>query len=299
MLRTSAASTGATALRALFGTAVGFFIGAALLIAIGGDHAALWVALPLATLLAAYAPGTAPFAVGQAAFTVAIIVLLNILAPVGWRVGVVRFEDVGLGALVSVLAGVLFWPRGAARVVGDDMADAFHWGGIYLVQATAWALGSRSSRPEAGSSAFSAALRLDDALRALQAERGTKRVAKEELARLIGGTMRVRLTAQSLASVAPPPAAPAPERRALVEESVVVAGLCDDLAGRLGRASTTVAQEFATVVADDAPELHAPGQLSGYGLWAQEHLRHIRTNLATLQVPAAAVSAQRQRPWWR
>ena len=44
---------------------------------------------------------------------------------------------------MSALAGVLFWPRGASKVVADDFADAFHRGGIYLVQATAWALGAR------------------------------------------------------------------------------------------------------------------------------------------------------------
>jgi len=297
VLRTNAASTGATALRALLGTAVGFFIGAALLIAIGGDHTALWVALPVAALLAGYAPGTTPFAVGQAFFTVAIVVLINILAPVGWRVGVVRFEDVAIGAGVSMAAGLLFWPRGAGRVVGDDLAEAFHWGGVYLVQATAWALGSRGSRPDAGQPAVSAALRLDDALRAFQAEQGAKPVPKQELAHLVNGTMRLRLTAQSLASVGPHPAAPAPERRALVEESVVVAGLCDDLAGRLGKSSVTAAQELAAVLAGDGEPM--PAEFSGYGLWAQEHLSHIRGTLAEMQGPADEVSSRRRQPWWR
>ncbi len=83
VLRTSAASTGSTAWRALAGTAVGFFVGAALLVGIGTTGPALWAALPLAVLVAAYAPGTTPFLVGQAAFTVTIVVLFNLLAPAG------------------------------------------------------------------------------------------------------------------------------------------------------------------------------------------------------------------------
>ena len=53
-----------------------------------------------------------------------IAVLFNLLAPVGWRVGVVRIEDVAIGCAVSFAVGILFWPRGVASVVGDDLADA-------------------------------------------------------------------------------------------------------------------------------------------------------------------------------
>ena len=48
------------------------------------------------------------------------------------------------------MVGAFFWPRGASKIVGDDLADAFHRGGIYLVQATAWALGMRPALPDAG-----------------------------------------------------------------------------------------------------------------------------------------------------
>ncbi|WP_235022708.1 FUSC family protein [Amycolatopsis alkalitolerans] len=97
VLRTNAASTGATALRALVGTVLGFVIGALLLLAIGTGPTALWIALPVAVLVAAYSPGALPFTAGQAAFTVVISLLFNILAPAGWQIGVVRIEDVALG----------------------------------------------------------------------------------------------------------------------------------------------------------------------------------------------------------
>ncbi len=114
VLRTSAASTGATAWRGLAGTVVGFVIGAALLVGIGTNPDALWAVLPVAVLVAAYAPGTTPFLVGQAAFTVTIVVLFNLLAPVGWTVGLLRIEDVAIGCAVSLAVGVLFWPRGVS-----------------------------------------------------------------------------------------------------------------------------------------------------------------------------------------
>ena len=206
VLRTNAASTGATALRALAGTAVGFFIGAGLVILIGSDVTALWVALPIAVLIAAYTPGTFPFAIGQAFFTVTISILYNILVPVGWKVGVIRLEDVAIGAGVSAIVGAFFWPRGASRIVGDDLADAFHRGGLYLVQATAWALGMRPAFPDAGSATTSAGTRLDDAMRAFLAEQGTKKVPKDQVWRLVSGTRRLRLTALSLT------ASPRPKR---------------------------------------------------------------------------------------
>ena len=45
------------------------------------------------------------FAAGQAAFTVVVIVLFNIIAPAGWRIGVLRVEDVALGCAASLVAG--------------------------------------------------------------------------------------------------------------------------------------------------------------------------------------------------
>jgi len=60
---------------------------------------------------------------------VVVAVLFNLLVPEGWRIGVLRIEDVAIGCAVSVVAGTLFWPRGAAAVVGNDLADAFHAAG--------------------------------------------------------------------------------------------------------------------------------------------------------------------------
>ena len=80
VLRSNATTTESTALRALVGTVIGFVVGALLILGIGTSTPALWAALPIAIALAAYAPGVLPFTFGQAAFTVVVVVLFNLLA---------------------------------------------------------------------------------------------------------------------------------------------------------------------------------------------------------------------------
>ena len=110
------------------------------------------------------------FAAGQAAFTLTLLILYNILAPVGWKVGLVRIEDVAIGCAVSVVIGTLFWPRGVASVVGDDLADAYRTGAEYLTQAVDWSLGLRAAPPTEAPAAITAGIRLDEALRGFLAD---------------------------------------------------------------------------------------------------------------------------------
>jgi uncharacterized membrane protein YccC len=298
VLRTNAASTGSTALRALLGTAAGFAIGGALVVAIGSSATALWVALPIAALVAAYAPGTAPFAVGQAAFTVFIVVLFNLLAPVGWKVGVVRIEDVGLGCAVSLLVGSLFWPRGVAAVVGDDLADAYRTGATYLRGALEWVSGSRRAEPDQAMAVVTAGVRLDHALRAFLSEQGTKHIAKQELWRLVGGTQRLRLTAHAVAQLPPDVSEDsAGMRAALGQRAATLEAWYERLASLLGRPRPGPATELA------APAFDGPGvegtPRSPQLIWLSEHLDHLTEHLAELVQPAARVAEIRRRPWWR
>ena len=108
-----------------------------------------------------------------------------------------------IGCLVSLVVGVLFWPRGASSVVGDDLADAFRRGAAYLSQSVDWALGTRAEPPEAGAAAATAGIRLDEALRGFLAEQGAKRVSKEDLWMLVMASMRLRLTASRWGLKAP------------------------------------------------------------------------------------------------
>ena len=205
-LRTNAAGTQATALRSLAGTVVGFGVGGALLAATGTGPVALWIVLPVAVFVATYTPGTAPFLLSQAAFTITNVVAFNLLtlAGSGWHVGYVRVEDVAIGCAVSLFVGTLFWPRGAGPLVGDNLADAFRSGAVYLIQAVDWALGLPRDEPDTAIAAVTAGTRLDDALRGYLAEQGAKRLSKEDLWQLVMASMRLRLIAHSLAGLRGP-----------------------------------------------------------------------------------------------
>ncbi len=245
VLRTSAASTESTALRALGGTVIGFVVGALLILGIGTSTSALWAALPIAIAVAAYAPGTLPFTVGQAAFTVVIVVLFNLLAPVGWRVGLLRVQDVAIGCLVSLVVGVLFWPRGAASVVGDDLADAFRAGAVYLRQSVDWALGTRALPPDAGPTAVTAAIRLDEALRGFLAEQGAKHLSKQDLWMLVTATMRLRLTAYSLAGLQAPEPAGVHRHRGMTDVRRLLSEAAAELAAFYERVAVLVGRPAA------------------------------------------------------
>jgi uncharacterized membrane protein YccC len=204
VLRSNALGTGRSIVSALAGTAVGIVVGALLVIGIGTHEAVLWGVLPLAVFLAAYSPRAISFAAGQAGFTVVLFVLFNIIQPVGWSVGLVRVEDVAIGFAISLLVGLLFWPRGAAALLLDELAAAYARSADYVV-ATARRLSKGGSASDdaarAGRAADAALHRLDDAFRQYLAERSATAYNVEDVAALVGGAMRVRRAAQSLAAL--------------------------------------------------------------------------------------------------
>jgi uncharacterized membrane protein YccC len=203
VLRSNALGTGWSILSALAGTAVGIVVGALLVIGIGTHQTVLWGVLPLAILLAAYAPRAISFAAGQAGFTVVLFVLFNIIQPVGWRVGLIRVEDVAIGFAISLGVGLLFWPRGAGALLRDDLAAAYARAADYVAAAAREVIegGEPGEAARAERVADGAIHRLDDAFRQYLAERSATQVNVEDVAALVGGASRVRRAAQSLVSL--------------------------------------------------------------------------------------------------
>ena len=205
VLRSNTLNTGQDAVRAMLGTVAGFLVGAALLAGIGTNTTLLWFLLPLAVFLAGVAPAVISFAGGQAAFTLTVVILFSILQPAGWRVGLVRIEDVALGAGVSLVVGVLFWPRGAAPALRQALAQAYADGAGYLASTVR----SGTSRGNPGTPALpalagdaaraaAASRRLDDAFRTYLAERGAKRFPLADVAGLVTGVAGLRLGADAV-----------------------------------------------------------------------------------------------------
>jgi uncharacterized membrane protein YccC len=207
VLRSNALSTGQTAVRGLRGTVVGFVIGAVLLEVIGTDRTLLWFLLPLVILFAGVAPAAISFAAGQAAFTLTLVFLYNIIQPTGWRVGLLRVEDIALGCAVSLVVGLLFWPRGARSVLRQALADAYTDSAGYLARAVAFGMlrcdhnsgenGTPAPMQDAERAA-GAARRLDDAFRGYIAERGAKPAPLAAVTSLVTGVGGLRLAADAI-----------------------------------------------------------------------------------------------------
>ena len=161
---------------------------------IGTNTTVLWVLLPIAVLFAGLAPAAISFAAGQAAFTLTLLILFNMLAPAGWKIGLVRIEDVALGCAVSLVVGLLFWPRGAAAALGRALSEAYVDSADYLAERGRLRrrpLRRRAARgrqpPRASRARGRRARRLDDTFRGYLAERGAKPAPLAEVTRLVTG----------------------------------------------------------------------------------------------------------------
>jgi len=245
VLRSNALSTGQTALSGLSGTVAGFIAGGGLVAVIGTNATLLWLLLPVAILFAGFAPAAISFAAGQAAFTLTLVFLFNIIQPAGWRVGLVRVEDIALGCAVSVVVGLLFWPRGARAALRRALASAYADSAEYLGRAVDFGLArcERAATPalaplEHADRAAAAARRLDDAFRGYLSERGAKPVPLADITSLVTGVGGLRLAADAVLDLwQREDSAPAGDltaaRQELLSASARVTRWYEELAGNL------------------------------------------------------------------
>jgi len=186
-------------------------------------------------------------------------------------------------------------------VVGDDLADGFRAGAAYLTQAVDWVLGTRATAPDGAGAATAAGTRLDDALRGFLAEQGAKRVPQRELWHLVGGTMRLRLTAGAVAALPHGAADAHPSRDFLARRAQLLADWFERLATEVGRPHRHTDPILEAPALDgEEPGVGAPR--SGHArstFWVREHLRHLSDHLGDLVIPARHMAEVRRRPWWR
>jgi len=311
VLRSNALNTGQNVVRGLTGTLAGFVVGAALISLIGTNTTLLWFLLPPAVLLAGLAPSAVSFAAGQAAFTLTLLILFNILQPEGWRVGLVRIEDVALGSAVSIVVGLLFWPRGAGAALGRALADAYAASASYLARAVEFGMsrcdgGSPAPSPvdDAGSAA-AAARRLDDTFRSYLAERGEKPAAMADVATLVTGVAGLRLAGDAVLDLWQREDSPAGDRTAARRELLAEAGEISDWYGRLGASLVRRGSVPDPLSHDDAADtrlveavrhdlLSPDGQATATGvrmIWTGDHLDATRRLQTTLVEPARAATS--------
>ncbi|HEY7440670.1 MAG TPA: FUSC family protein [Acidimicrobiia bacterium] len=134
VLRSNAFDTGRTSMRAALGTGLGFALtGVTALVPF--PTWALWMVLVAGFFLAAYLPSAVGFVAGQAAFTIAVIALINLLEPAGIHTGLVRVQDIAIGVAVSTLVALLFWPRRAVVNLRATVASLYREVGQALLPA--------------------------------------------------------------------------------------------------------------------------------------------------------------------
>jgi len=132
VLRSNALGTGRTIIMAVVGNAIGVVVGGLFAVVAGNHPALMWTAFPIAVFGAAYAATTIGFMLSQAAFTINLIIVFNLITPAGWQVGLVRIEDLLVGAFISLLVGLLLWPGGARRELARALASVYRGVVSYL-----------------------------------------------------------------------------------------------------------------------------------------------------------------------
>ena len=204
VLRSNALSTGRTVLLAVVGNAIGVVIGGLFAVVAGNHPALMWAAFPLAVFGAAYAATTLGFLLSQAAFTINLIVVFNLISPAGWQIGLVRIEDLIVGAAISLLVGLLLWPQGARRQLARGLGSVY--GGLvpYLDQAFDRLLGFEPPTAAAASRqvVLRARDRADEAFDMFLTERGVGSLDPETAAFLLSSANQTILAGDLLGVIA-------------------------------------------------------------------------------------------------
>jgi len=223
VLGSSALTTGTKVLQAMIGTAIGVILGAALIAVVGVNPGVLWALMPIAVFAAAYVPRVATFTAGQAALTMMVLIVFNLIVPTGWRVGLLRIEDVTAGAAVAVAASLLLWPRGASASVYAAISAAVDIGSQYLRVAVHRVTRGASEEIDDRLTTLihdvlAASRTVDDAVRHYLSESGGGTDLRLPVVRAANRAIRLRGTAEAIADIkTPPPLSAYPRARAVLE----------------------------------------------------------------------------------
>lgn len=261
VLRSSALTTGTKVVRAVIGTVVGFIIGAVLIELIGVDPQVLWVALPVVAFFAAYVPGVASFAAGQAAFTMLVLIVFNLIQPSGWKVGLVRIKDIVVGGAVGVMVSLLLWPRGSRDAVSAAISAGFEVGTRYLRTAVSRITHGTSSVAvdELSYAAMTAARTIDDGVRQYLSDSSGPADHRAPLVRRANRATRLRAAADLIADIpAPPPPGSYPHTRTVLDAHAKL--VSDRMTGRTEEplGNNLIAEQFVLALRAESATAERP-----------------------------------------
>jgi uncharacterized membrane protein YccC len=258
VLRSSALTTGTKMLRAVLGTGIGFVLGALLISVVGVDPQVLWVLMPIVVFGSAYVPEIASFTAGQAAFTMMVLIFFNLIVPTGWSVGLIRVQDVVVGALVGVMVSLLLWPRGAtaSAAAAVDSARAVF---VRYLEAAVRRI-TRGDYEEMADKlatlshdALASSRVADDAVRQYLSEGGGTTDFRGPIVRKFNRAIRVRATADLIMDIpTPPPLGTYPRVRDVLESHVDA--IREQLAGNVDIAQPwpPISDEFVVALRAEA-----------------------------------------------
>jgi uncharacterized membrane protein YgaE (UPF0421/DUF939 family) len=258
VLRSSALTTGTRVLRAVAGTAIGFLLGVIVIELVGVDHVVMWILLPVVTFGSAFVPEVASFIAGQAAFTMMVLIIFNLIAPTGWSVGLIRIEDVIIGALVGIVVSVLLWPRGARTRVSKTIDDSFAVGAKFLTAAVLRV--TRGASEEANDQvialshdALEASRTVDDAVRQYLSESSGSTDVRAPVVRSANRAIRLRAAAELIADVVPPPHGVYARTRTVLETHTDA--VCRQVTGEIaGPALAPISDDFVIALRAEAAD---------------------------------------------
>jgi uncharacterized membrane protein YccC len=139
-----------------------------------------------------------------------VLIIFNLIAPTGWSVGLIRIQDVIIGAMVGIVVSVLLWPRGVRKRVSKVIDESFAVGARFLTAAVLRV--TRGASEEAtdrvialSQDALEASRTVDDGVRQYLSESSGAADVRAPVVRRANRAVRLRAAAELIADVVPPP----------------------------------------------------------------------------------------------
>jgi hypothetical protein len=298
VLSSSALCTRTRVVQAVVGTALGIVLGGVLLAAVRAEPVMLWLLMPITVFGSTYLPRFVSLTVAQSMGALNLLIILSLTIPTGWRIGLLRVEDIAAGAAVGMGVSLLLWPRGATAAVSALIEAARDVNMRYLQAAVLRVTRGRSELgPEEGPEgiervgvnltalshdAVVGSRRVDDAVRHYLSETGNGANLRTPVVRAANRATWVRLTADIIADVRTlPPTGAYPSARALLEAHLELA--VDQISGRDRATGRHMAVEFVRALRAEAND-------QGEAAETAQPLVTVAANLAQLELVSAIES---------
>jgi len=258
VLSSSALSTRTRVVQAVVGTTLGIILGGVLVGAVGVQPAVLWLLVPIAVFLSTYLPRFVSFTVAQAMAALSLLIILNLTAPAGWRIGLLRIEDIAMGAAVGMGVSLLLWPRGATAAVSAVISAALDVNVRYLQAAVLRVTRGRSEESDVNLAALShdavvAWRRIDDAVRHYLSETGSGADLRTPVVRAANRATWVRAAADMIADLRTlPPLGAYPSARTVLEAHMEF--VTKQISGHTDPSAKPIAGEFVRALRAEATD---------------------------------------------